>query len=138
MSGRKNAFYSLEFKQEAARRYLEGGISYRELSKELGIKSKKQLQKWRGAIEHIKSIHSVRPFYGYRRVAADLRREGFAVNHKRVYRIMCEAGIQSVIRKKRRYFGRSGSVIFPNLLVRDFQNAGPARNLPQISPICPR
>ena|GEM_PF-3550251 len=43
MSGRKNAFYSLEFKLKAARRYLEGGISYRELSNELGIKSKTQL-----------------------------------------------------------------------------------------------
>ena len=32
----------------------------------------------RDVIEHIKSIHSVRPFYGYRRVAAALRREGSA------------------------------------------------------------
>ena len=80
-------------------------------------------------IEHIKNIHSVRPFYGYRRVAAALRREGFIANHKRVYRIMRELGIQSVIRKKRRYFGRSGSVIFPNLLRRDFQSAGPGKKL---------
>lgn len=50
MSGRKNAFYSSEFKQEAVRRYLEGGISYRELSEELGIKSKTQLQKWVAAV----------------------------------------------------------------------------------------
>lgn len=83
----------------------------------------------RDVIEHIKSIHSVRPFYGYRRVAAALRREGFIVNHKRVYRIMRELGIQSVIRKKRRYFGRSGSVIFPNLLMRDFHSAGPGKKL---------
>ena len=83
----------------------------------------------RDVIEHIKIIHSVRPFYGYRRVAAALRREGFIVNHKRVYRIMGELGIQSVIRKKRRYFGRSGSVIFPNLLRRDFQSAGPGKKL---------
>ena len=51
--------------------------------------------------EHIKAIHSLRPFYGYRRVAAALRREGFAVNHKRVYRIMRERSMQSIIRKKR-------------------------------------
>jgi len=42
---------------------------------------------------------------------------------------MRELGIQSVIRKKRRYFGRSGSIIFPNLLMRDFQSAGPGKKL---------
>jgi len=30
------------------------------------------------------------PHYGYRRIAAQLRREGFAVNHKRVLRLMRE------------------------------------------------
>ncbi|WP_366125095.1 IS3 family transposase [uncultured Desulfovibrio sp.] len=49
---------------------------------------------------HIKAIHSLRPFYGYRRMTVDLRREGFIVNHKRVYRLMHKLGIQSVIRKK--------------------------------------
>lgn len=71
----------------------------------------------------------MRPFYGYRRVAADLRREGFVVKHKRVYRIMRELGIQSVIREKRRYVKRLGSVIFPNLLMRDFQSVGPGKQL---------
>ncbi|MCH5146145.1 IS3 family transposase [Desulfovibrio sp. UIB00] len=31
---------------------------------------------------HIKAIHSLQPFYGYRRMAVALRRESFAVNHK--------------------------------------------------------
>ena len=60
MSDRKNAFYSLEFKQEAVRRYLEGGISYRELSKELGIKSKTQLQKWVAAVRLGESLDDAR------------------------------------------------------------------------------
>lgn len=79
--------------------------------------------------EHIKAIHSLRPFYGYRRVTVALRREGLVVNHKRVYRIMRELGVQSIIRKKRRYFGRSGSVIFPNLLERNFKSLIPGKKL---------
>lgn len=65
--------------------------------------------KWKKAISrvnseaditaHIKALHSMRPFYGYRRITVALRREGFAVNHKRVYR-MRKLSIQSVIRKK--------------------------------------
>ncbi len=51
------------------------------------------------------------------------------VNHKRVYRLMRKLGLQSIIRKKRRYFGRSGSVIFPDLLKRDFKSVAPGRKL---------
>ncbi len=79
--------------------------------------------------EHIKAIHSLRPFYGYRRMVVALRREGFAVNHKRIYRLMRKLGIQSVIRKKRRYFGKSGSVVFPDLFGRDFIALFPGKKL---------
>ena len=58
-----------------------------------------------------------------------LRRDSFAVNHKRVYRLMHLLGIQSIIRKKRRYYGKSGSIMFPNLLVRDFKAPLPGRKL---------
>lgn len=79
--------------------------------------------------QHIVAIHSVRPFYGYRRMTEALRREGFAANHKRVYRLMRKLGMQSVIRKKRRYFGKSGSITFPDLLARDFKAPLPGRKL---------
>ena len=79
--------------------------------------------------QHITAIHSVRPYYGYRRMTVALNREGLAVNHKRVYRIMRELGVQSVIRKKRRYFGSSSSVIFPDLLRRDFKSPTPGKKL---------
>jgi transposase InsO family protein len=78
---------------------------------------------------HILAIHSIRPYYGYRRMTIALKREGFEVNHKRVYRLMRILGIQSVIRKKRRYFGKSGSVVFPNLLGRDFSTFFPGKKL---------
>lgn len=80
-------------------------------------------------VGHIKAIHSLRPFYGYRRMTAALRREGFAINHKRVHRLMRILGLQSIIRKKRRYFGKSGSIVFPNLLGRDFNAFFPGGKL---------
>ena len=101
--------------------------------------SKAGYYKWRSAgvredsdsiiVEHIKAIHSLRPYYGYRRMQVALRREGFTVNHKRVYRLMRELGVQSVIRQKRRYFGKSGSIVFPDLLRRDFKSFTPGMKL---------
>src|SRR5215472_1165377 len=41
----------------------------------------------RDAIQRLALAH---PHYGYRRIAAQLRREGFALNHKRVLRLMRE------------------------------------------------
>jgi transposase InsO family protein len=43
------------------------------------------------------------PTYGYRRLAAMLKREGFAVNNKRVRRLMAEEGIHGLlpVRRKR-------------------------------------
>jgi putative transposase len=56
--------------------------------------------------DHIMAIHRLRPYYGYLRMTVALRKEGFLVNHKRVYRLMKLLGIRSVIRKKRRFFGK--------------------------------
>jgi len=42
---------------------------------------------------------------------------------------MRELGVQSVIRKKRRYFGKSGSIVFPDLLRRDFKSIAPGVKL---------
>ena len=38
--------------------------------------------------KHILSIHSLHPYYSYHRMVTALKWEGFAVNHKRVYRLM--------------------------------------------------
>ncbi len=51
------------------------------------------------------------------------------MNHKRVYRLMRELGMQSAIRKKRRYFGKTGSIVFPDLLGRNFKSIFPGRKL---------
>lgn len=70
--------------------------------------------------EHILAIHKVHPYYGYKRVTRVLRKEGLLVNHKRTRRLMRDLGIRSVIRKKRPFYGRRGSVVFKNVLNRKF------------------
>ncbi|PET47564.1 IS3 family transposase [Bacillus sp. AFS001701] len=74
---------------------------------------------------HIHAIHSIRPYYGYPRITDRLREEGLVVNHKKVYRLMKELEIKSVIRKKRKYFGRDESNVYLNLLNRQFKTQMP-------------
>jgi putative transposase len=64
----------------------------------------------------------VEGIYGYRRVTLNLRRQtGQVINHKRIYRLMKLAGIQSVIRRKRKKFVRSTpQQVAENLLNREF------------------
>lgn len=50
----------------------------------------------------LREIASVRISYGYRRLHVTLRREGWPVNHKRVYRLYSEEGLGLRRRKPRR------------------------------------
>jgi transposase InsO family protein len=58
------------------------------------------------------------PYYGYRRITAQLHRDNVKVNHKRVLRLIHQLGIQANI--KRRYItttnSRHGNPIYPNLI----------------------
>ncbi len=51
----------------------------------------------------IKEIAAVRPRYGYRRIHVLLRREGWAINHKRVLRLYREEGLNLRTRRPRRH-----------------------------------
>jgi putative transposase len=57
-----------------------------------------------GLVQRIGEIAADKRRYGYRRVYLRLRREGWAVNRKRVYRLYREAGL-AVRRRKRKRIG---------------------------------
>lgn len=75
------------------------------------------------------AIHRIHPCFGYLRKTVVLQRVGLHVNHNRVYRLMRKLGIRSVIRKKRRYFGKKASVVHPNRLKRRFHAKAPLSKL---------
>jgi transposase InsO family protein len=81
-------------------------INIHKRQKELRIRKK---------IEDISREH---PYYGYRRITAQLRRDKLIVNHKKVLKMMKELGIQGRI--KRRYItttnSRHNNKIYSNLI----------------------
>lgn len=68
----------------------------------------------------ILEIHEKHKQFGYPRMKIALCERGFFVNHKKVYRLMCELQIQSINRKKRRFFKGQYSRTYPK-----FQNRQP-------------
>lgn len=44
----------------------------------------------------ITEVYLKRPFYGYRKIVAELKRNGHSVNHKRVQRLMRENGMRAI------------------------------------------
>jgi transposase InsO family protein len=53
-------------------------------------------------VERIKEIREKKPRWGYKRVHAKLRKEGFVVNHKRVERIWRDNGFTLAARRRRK------------------------------------
>lgn len=56
------------------------------------------------------------PFYGYPKMTAWLRRQGYTVNPKRVYRLMRKMGIQAIYPKPKTSQPGQGHKIYPYLL----------------------
>ena len=56
------------------------------------------------------------PFYGWPRMTAYLRREGYTVNHKRVQRLMSKMGLQAIFPKPRTSMAAKGHKVYPYLL----------------------
>lgn len=80
----------------------------------------------------IRRIHTdSRGAYGVPRVHAALRRQGLAINRKRVERVMAERGIRGITRRKRRGLTRPDkkAAPAPDLLGRDFTAARPGTKL---------
>ena len=60
----------------------------------------------RPIIDKINNLSREHPRYGYRRIAALLRREGFKINLKRVHRLWRNEGLQkSTTKRKKRSSG---------------------------------
>ena len=51
----------------------------------------------------IRDLAQARASYGYRRLHVLLQREGWAVNHKRVYRLYCQEGLMLRTKKPKRH-----------------------------------
>ena len=77
-------------------------------------------------VTRITGICAEWPFYGYRRVTAQLRHEGLVVNHKKVMRLMSKNGL--TVRSHRRFVvttdGDHDGPIFANL-AKDVSLTGP-------------
>lgn len=64
--------------------------------------------------------------YGYRRIAAELKRQGTGVNHKTVQKLMVEMELKSLVRPKRyKAFEGAASETAPDRLERDFEAKRP-------------
>jgi transposase InsO family protein len=66
--------------------------------------------------------------YGYRRVTAQMRRDGETINHKKVQRLMQSMGLKSLVRPKkyRSYRGALAAAV-PDMLQRQFTAEQPNR-----------
>ena len=81
-----------------------------------------QPDKYADEKEKIKSIyHEHKGRYGYRRITAEMKKRGYAINHKTVIKLMDICGIKCRVRlrKYRSYRGDAGNVA-PNILDREF------------------
>ncbi|WP_128973484.1 IS3 family transposase [Streptococcus oralis] len=65
--------------------------------------------------------------YGYRRIHLELRNRGYAVNHKKVQRLMKILGLSARIRRKRKYSSYQGEIgkKADNLIQRQFEASKP-------------
>jgi putative transposase len=69
--------------------------------------------------EIMNEIHEIwvsTPFYGYRRICAELRRRGYAVNHKRVQRIMKKLNLKAIYPKQNLSRSNAAHPKYPYLL----------------------
>lgn len=64
--------------------------------------------------EKIRGLAFEKRRYGYRRIAAKIRRDGDKVNAKRVYRIYCEENLKVRIRRRKRLSVARGEMAVPS------------------------
>ncbi len=94
-----------------ALRQAEAGTPIKEVCRKLGV-SEQTFYTWRRKFagmgddpvlrRRLRELAAARPRFGYRRLCVLLRREGWLVNQKRVYRIYREEGLEVRTKKRRR------------------------------------
>jgi len=67
-------------------------------------------------MNEIRDIWLARPYYGYRRITRQLRKAGYDVNRKRVYRLMRQMRLQAIYPKPRLSLSNQDHKTFPYLL----------------------
>jgi putative transposase len=67
-------------------------------------------------MKRIEEMHYERPEYGYRKIHADLRREGFEVNEKRIERLWSKLGFLSILPRTNLSRSNKQHVNYPYLL----------------------
>jgi putative transposase len=75
------------------------------------------------------AIHFTYLEFGYPRMTRALWEGGFKVNRKKVWRLMKELSIQSIIRKKRKKSNYTPSIVYPNRLKRQFHATAPQQKM---------
>jgi putative transposase len=67
-------------------------------------------------MNEIRDIYQQMPFYGYRRMTVALRERGFVVNHKKVFSLQKNAGIQAIYPAKKTTMKNPTHKVFQYLL----------------------
>lgn len=77
-------------------------------------------------IKQIQKKH--RYVYGYRKITSNINKYSTVrYNSKRIYRVMRENGLMSVVRRRRHWYGKKSGLPKKNILNRDFQSSSPNR-----------
>lgn len=64
----------------------------------------------------IRDIYVQHPYYGYRRIMVELRKQGYIINHKKVQNLMSLAGIKAIYPAKNTSLRNKQHKVYPYLL----------------------
>lgn len=97
------------------------------MSKRIKYTAEEKYQIIREYQEGLGTLSDINGIYGYRRLKRNSNKKfGKKFNHKRIYRLIKIAGLESVIRrKKKRYVKSTPQYIAENILNRDFNAQNP-------------
>ena len=67
-------------------------------------------------MNEMRDIHLQKPFYGYRKITAELQNKGHLINRKKVKQLMNLAGLMAIYPRKKNYVHGKAHKIYPYLL----------------------